>query len=96
MNPQRYNNIQYPNQSSNQIQYPNQQYNQFVLYLSLSVPFLLISGPLLPDLVISIISLIFIVKLLKFKNYRLFFFTEKKIFFFIINLELSYIRNFGS
>ena len=28
MNPQRYNNVRYPNQPSNQIQHPNQQYNQ--------------------------------------------------------------------
>jgi len=62
----------------------NKEYNEFYLYLALAVPFLLITGPFLPDLVISVISLIFIVKMFQFKNYRQFFFTEKKIFFFIL------------
>ena len=62
----------------------NKEYNEFYLYLSLAVPFLLITGPFLPDLVISVFSLIFIFKIFQFKNYRQFFFTEKKIFFFVL------------
>ncbi len=62
----------------------NQENNESYLYLALSVPFLLITGPFLPDFLISIISLIFIAKLFHFKNYRQFFFKEKKIFYFIL------------
>ena len=62
----------------------NHEYKESYLYLALSVPFLLITGPFLPDLVVSVVSLIFIIKLFKFEIYRQFFFTEKKIFIYIL------------
>ena len=57
-------------------------YNLFFKFFFFIFPFLLISGPFLPDLFISIISLFFIIYCIIYK--KIFFFKKNLIIFFLI------------
>ena len=64
--------------------------NNFIKYIFYLFPILLVSGPLLPDLFISLMSIIFIFALIKNKN-----FTYFKNFFFLFYLILCIIIIFS-
>ena len=69
-------------------------YNLFFKFFFSIFPFLLISGPFLPDLFISIISLFFIIYCIIYK--KIFFFKKKLIIFFLIFYLYINVNSFFS